>query len=192
MAMTRHKTKEPRLTRKEFFYDVVEKTRLALPDELKGFQTSATMNLTKLYYGNYRLHYEVWTDARDNQIEVGLHFEAGEESTDRLIAYFDRYIVEIKHELGVETELERWTRTWGHLYQLMPYQPLTASLAAAIAGRLSRMIAVAQPILEEIEPKAGHALTDSAGSQPSLTLSTGGGDRSRWRHRARPGGSGRD
>jgi len=187
MATTRSKSKEPRLTRKEFFYDVIEKTRQALPDELKTFNTSATMNLAKLYYGNYRLHYEVWTDARDNQIEVGLHFEAGEESTDRLIAYFDRYIVEIKHELGVETELERWTRTWGHLYQVIPYQPLTASLADDIANRLSRMIAIAQPILEEVEPKAGHGLTESDRNQSSLTLSTGGRDRSRWRHRGRHG-----
>lgn len=181
MTTTKSKHKEPQLTRKEFFYDIIEKTRLALPDELKGFQTSATMNLVKLYYGNYRLHYEVWTNARDNQIEVGLHFEAGEESTDRVIAHFDRFIIEIKHELGVETELERWTRTWGHLFQIVPYQPLTARLADDVAGRLGRLISVAQPILEEVEPKASHDAA-ATGVQPSLTLSTGGRDRSRWRH----------
>lgn len=188
MTTTKSKKKDPVLTRREFFYDIVEKTRLALPDELKSFQTSATMNLVKLYYGSYRLHYEVWTNAHDNQIEVGLHFEAGEESTDRVIAHFDRYIIEIKHELGVETELERWTRTWGHLYQLVPYQPLTSSLAADVASRLGRMIALAQPILEEVEPKASHDPA-AAGSQPSLTLSSGGRDRSRWRRQRQYGPS---
>lgn len=169
------------LTRREFFHDVTERTRVALPEDLRGFQTSSTMNLLKLYYGRYRLHYEVWADARDNQIEIGLHFEDGPESTERLIAYFDRYIVEIKHELGTDVELERWTNAWGHLFQLLPYQPLTDALVSDVAARLSRMIALLQPLLVEADARAR---IDQASDDQSLRLSAR--REGRW-HRERRG-----
>lgn len=142
------------LNRRDFFHDVVEQVRARLPGDLGAFQATATRNLVKLYYGHPRLHYEVWANARDNHIEIGLHFEEGPESTERLIAYFDRHIIEIKHELGQQVELERWTASWGHIYELIPYQPLTDALAGDVAARLARMIAVLQPLLDEADSRA--------------------------------------
>ncbi len=142
------------LTRREFFHDVAEATRQRLPADLRGFRASEARNLLKLYYGHPRLHFEVWANARDRHIEVGLHFEDGPESTERLIAFFDRHIVEIKHELGPRVDLERWTPSWGHLYELLPYQPLTDDLALVVAERLARMIALLQPLLAEADPRA--------------------------------------
>jgi hypothetical protein len=142
------------LTRRDFFHDLELALGPLLPEPLRAYQSSATHNLLKLYYGERRLHFEVWANARDRQIELGLHFEDGPESTKRLIRYFDGHIVELKHLLGPELELERWTNSWGHLYQVIPYQPLTDPLVAEIAGRLARMIALLQPLLAEAEPRA--------------------------------------
>lgn len=157
-------TRATQLTRREFFHDVAQQVLASLPEDLRGFQTSATQNLLKLHYGHPRLHYEVWANARDQHIEVGLHFEDGPESTEHLIAFFDGYIVEIKHELGPEVELERWTQSWGHLYQLLPYQPLTDALARDVADRLARMIALLQPLLAEADARVrlGGGYTSSA------------------------------
>ncbi|HET9016941.1 MAG TPA: hypothetical protein VFN57_15170 [Thermomicrobiaceae bacterium] len=167
------------LTRREFFHDVVIQTRQALPEELRDFQSSVTMNLVKLHYGYPRLHYEVWANARDNHIEVGLHFEDGPESTDRLLAFFDGHIVEIKHEVGPELDLERWTQSWGHLYQILPYQPLTEALARDVAARLGRMIAVLQPLLTEADARARlGAGTDGADAPRLATRGRRG-----WRRR---------
>ncbi|HUZ01851.1 MAG TPA: hypothetical protein VMU89_15995 [Thermomicrobiaceae bacterium] len=167
------------LTRREFFHDVVVQTRLALPEDLREFQSSVTMNLVKLYYGHPRLHYEVWANARDNHIEVGLHFEDGPESTEQLIAFFDGHIVEIKHDAGPEIDLERWTPSWGHLYQMLPYQPLTETLARDVAARLARMIAVLQPLLTEADARV--RLGGAGNGESAPRLATRG--RGRWRKR---------
>jgi len=162
-SRTEQSRRPEHLTRREFFHDVAEALRRTLPEPLNGFQASTTMNLLKLSYGRSRLHYEVWANARDNHIEVGLHFEDGPESTERLLRFFDGQIVEIKHELGPVVELERWTNSWGHLFQLLPYQPLTDELAIEISDILSRMITVLQPLLNEVEsPRSANVAINRA------------------------------
>ncbi len=137
------------LTRRDFFHDVAELLNQVLPEPLQGFQVMTTRNLIKVSYGHARIHYEVWANARDRHIEIGLHFEDGPESTERLLRFFDEHIVEIKHELGPGFELERWTNSWGHLFQLLPYQPLTDDLTREITIILAKMIGVLQPLLVE-------------------------------------------
>jgi hypothetical protein len=150
-CMTRRRVVSTRteITRREFFAAIREDLPRRLPPDLAAFQWRATMNLIKVYYRVPRLHYEVWVNARDGHIEVGLHFEDGPESTEQLIRHFDRHIVEIKHRIGPEVELERWTKSWGRVFQLLPYQPLTEDLASGVSERLAGMIAVLQPLLDE-------------------------------------------
>lgn len=138
------------LTRREFFRDVADAVRSALPPDSRQLETRQTMNLLKLHYGaNYRVHYEAWISAERGWLELGLHFEDGPASTERLLAHFDRHILEIKHELGPEAELERWTQSWGHLFELHPLEPLTPAFAARIGTRLARYITLLQPLLDE-------------------------------------------
>jgi hypothetical protein len=137
------------ITRQEFFAAVRDHLQERLPAEFQGFRVQATHRQMKLYYRHHKLHYEVWTNGRDQHIEIGLHFEVGPEMTDWLIRYFDRYIVEIKHELGSQVELERWTNSWGRIFQLLPYQPLTEELAVDVGDRLHGMILHLQPLLDE-------------------------------------------
>ena len=139
------------LTRREFFEEVVARLRPMLPEERRGFRHRATPFLLKIDFGNQRVHYEVWCDTERSILGVGLHFEDGPASTAAYLAYFDRLIVEIKHELGTEIELERWTASWGHFYEHRALTPLTDVVAAAIAGRLAVMIGVLQPLVEAAE-----------------------------------------
>lgn len=149
-SSTRATTPADNLTRRDFFHDVAESLRQLLPEPWRDFHANATRNLLKVSYGSSRVHYEVWANARDRHIEVGLHFEDGPESTERLLRFLDAHIVEIKHELGASFELERWTNSWGHLFQLLPYQPLTDDLTRDVSLTLVKMITLLQPLLSEL------------------------------------------
>jgi len=137
------------LTRRDFFSDLADAMRRELGDT-RAVEVRQTMNLLKLSYGdNYRVHYEVWINTEKGYVELGLHFEDGPVSTERLLRHFDVHILELKHELGPQAELERWTQSWGHLYELHPVEPLTAAFVARLAGRLTAYVTLLQPLLDE-------------------------------------------
>ena len=155
----------PLLGRREFFAELAESVRRSLPEDCQGLEIRQTMNLLKLHYGaNYRVHYEAWINTEKGYLELGLHFEDGPASTERLLRYFDAFILEIKDELGVEAELERWTQSWGHLYELHPLEPLTDAFIERVSARLVRYITILQPILDDaydigLVPKTPHPST---------------------------------
>lgn len=141
--------KAPTYNRTAFFADIAGFLRATLPPELRDFQLRQTPFLMKLYYQNERVHFEVWVDSLRQQIEIGLDFEDGEESTAAYLAFFDQRIVEIKAQMGPTVELERWTRTWGHFVEVYPIDPLTRERALMVAERMATYIAVLQPLVEE-------------------------------------------
>jgi hypothetical protein len=144
------------LNRRDFFAAVVAEVRAALPAELAEFRHRANPMLLKIDYGNERVHYEVWTDGARGRVEIGLHFEDGPASTLAYLAFFDARIVEIKHALGPEVELERWTASWGHLFESAPLGRLDRAFAREIATRLAAQIATLQPMVAEAAVPAGH------------------------------------
>ena len=46
------------------------------------------------------------------------------------LAFFDARILEIKHVLGAQCELERWTTSWGHLFESLPLPRLDRDFAS--------------------------------------------------------------
>jgi hypothetical protein len=136
------------LRRQDFLTAVVDQLRHELPDELSDFHAKSMGSLIKIYYGNERVHFEVMTSASRQSMEIGLHFEDGAVSTAAYLAYFDRYIVELKHQLGPSIELERWTESWGHIYEIEPFAKLTDFQANRTAKRLAELITVLQPLVD--------------------------------------------
>jgi len=152
------------LKRREFMDAVRDACLAALPEERRDFRWRRTMNLLKIHYNeNFRIHYELMIVAERDLIELGLHFEDGPESTARLLEHFDRAVIEIKHELGQDVELERWTKSWGHIFEVRRLEPLTRELAHELGQRLAQMIVTLQPLLDEafelglapVEPRPG-------------------------------------
>ena len=137
------------LNRRDFFAAVVAEVRGGLPADLAEFRHRANSMLLKIDYGNERVHYEVWTDGPRGRVEIGLHFEDGPASTLGYLAFFDARIVEIKHELGPDLELERWTASWGHLFESIPLRRLDRTFVKRISRRLAAQIATLQPLVEE-------------------------------------------
>ena len=160
------------LNRREFFAVVLADARANLPPDLAGFRHRANSMLLKLDYGNDRIHFEVWTDGARGRVEIGLHFEDGPVSTMAYLAFFDQRIVEIKHLLGPQIELERWTTSWGHLFESERLGRLDRRFAESVAHRLANQIAILQPMVDEAAiPPAQRDVTP--------------GYRGRWRRGAR-------
>jgi hypothetical protein len=160
------------LNRRDFFAAILADARANLPPELVQFRHRANSMLLKLDYGNDRVHFEVWTDGARGRVEIGLHFEDGPASTMAYLAFFDQRIVEIKHLLGPQIELERWTTSWGHLFESEQLGRLDRRFAETVARRLAAQIMILQPMVEEaaIPP----AQRDVAPGEPR-----------RWRRRAK-------
>lgn len=137
------------LSRREFFETVVVQVRAALPAELAPFRHRAHSWLLKIDFGNERIHFEVWPDSLRGHVEIGLHFEDGPVSTAAYLAYFDTRIVEIKHLLGQHVELERWTVSWGHLFETAPLERLDHHFARMVGERLAAQITLLQPMVVE-------------------------------------------
>jgi hypothetical protein len=165
------------LTRRDFFAEVVHRLHAELPNALADFHEKRNQNLLKVYYDNEKVHYEVWFINQQRLIEIGLHFEDGPVSTAAYLAYFDQFIVELKHELGPEIELERWTSSWGHVFELEPWMPLSERYAGQIGARLARYIAVLQPMVDAAGIEAERSAQPETSGRP-------------WRHfrRGRRGG----
>ena len=154
------------LPRREFFAAVVERLPALLPEALSPFQHRAASNLLKLHYGNDRIHFEVWTDGIRGQIEIGLHFEDGPVSTAAYLTFFDDRIVELKHELGTQLELERWTPSWGHLCELLPLGRLDQAAAARVARRLAALIEALHPLVVAASIPPERSAQPAAGRGP--------------------------
>lgn len=168
---TRSALKSAALTRRDFFDTVIDRLRDDLPVDRRGFQHRSNLMLLKIDFGNQRVHYEVWCDNERHILGLGLHFEDGPVSTAAYLAWFDARIVELKHTLGPEIELERWTASWGHLYEHWTLPPLTTSLASRVSRRLAELISILQPLVETAE------IAPERSAQPSTTA----GPYRKWR-----------
>jgi hypothetical protein len=137
------------LTRAAFLDGIAARLRRELPEQYRGFRTRRFGHLMKIYFDNERVHYEVWVDTRRAQVEVGLHLEDGPGSTLVYLALLDRHILEIKHVLGPQAELGRWTQSWGHLIETWPLVTLDDGLRTTVGERARLYIETLQPLLEE-------------------------------------------
>jgi hypothetical protein len=156
-------TRTATYTRAAFFDDIIRQLRAELPTELSQFQVRNYSYLIKLFYGNERVHFEVWVDSIRSQIEIGLDFEDGADSTAAYLAFFDERIVEIKEQTGPTLELERWTKTWGHFVEVYPIEPFERETARLIGDRMVVFISTLQPLIEEAEIPAGSRTTSGGG-----------------------------
>ena len=162
-------------TRNAFFKHISAQLSRRLPDNLGGYSARPYFNIMKVAYANERVHYEVAFDIHRRTLEIALHFEDGPVSTLAYLAYFDRHILELKHILGHQIDLERWTVSWGRIYELWPFEHLDKSTAERVANRLAEYVAALQPLLDE------------CGIPPERSAQPAGPTRDRWRRKSSGG-----
>jgi hypothetical protein len=122
--------------------------RAALPPERRAFETRFMGSLVKVFYGNSKVHFELWLRS-NGYMEIGLHFEADQDSNARWLRYFSERALDVIGELGPQVEIEQWTKTWGRIHQTIAFSSPNEKLLAIAVERMSAMIRVLQPMLEE-------------------------------------------
>jgi hypothetical protein len=135
--------------RKAFYAAVEQRLRHDLPPTLRTFRARGGWMQVKIDLGLDRVHYEVWPAGPQGFLEIGLHFEDGPTSTAAYLAFFDNHIVELKHDLGRDLELERWTPSWGHLFYSQPLPELNRATGDEAGARLAPLIAATWPLVLE-------------------------------------------
>lgn len=136
-------------SRNAFFARVATQLRKAVPVSYAGFTARPLFNLMKIAFDNDRVHYEVAFDNARRRLEVALHFEDGPVSTLAYLDFFGTRILELKESLGHEVEIERWTLSWGRIYEIWTLESLDQRTADRVASRLARYIALLQPLVEQ-------------------------------------------
>ncbi len=133
---------------RHFLHSLPELLRQQLPPELQDFQVSGpTMNLVKFHYGQRAIHYEVWVQRRAGQVEVGLHFEADDDTNRRYLELIRRHLEHLRAELGPQVEAEQWTPSWTRVHQTLPMDRLTDDLLFEVSIRLAQMIRTLEPLV---------------------------------------------
>ena len=126
--------------------------REAAPAVLGEIQHQARGSLAKWWYGNQALHYESTVRARQNIIEIGLHFEADELTNARLLAAFRAHAKPIARRLG-EVRIEGWDRGWARVWEPIALtEPPGVRNGTAVGKRLAAYVSVLEPILRDELP----------------------------------------
>ena len=140
----------------DFMKAIPDAARPHLPPTLRDFQWHARAWLVQIHYGQPAVHYEVWSMAYRNLLELGLHFEQRDPAANaRLLAYFDARAIAIKAELGESVEVEPWDKGWAKVYETWPLEPFEPPFVEKVAGRLAQMIAYLQPLLDGFKDSTG-------------------------------------
>lgn len=137
------------VSRTAFFERIQTELDHGLPEDLAQPRTKRFGPLLKVFYTHERIHYEVALDSRLGHIEIGLHCEDGPATTLAFLRFFDQRIVELKHVLGPAVELERWTTSWGRIFELWPLTRLDAPTARAVGERLAVYIRTLEPLVAQ-------------------------------------------
>jgi hypothetical protein len=134
---------------REFLALVPDQVRGRLPPALQGFQVLGPFgSLVKLYYGeSHRIHYEVWVQRRQGQVELGLHLEADPETTAHLLGRLAGRFAAVRRGLGPAAEPEQWTASWTRIHETLPLGPLDPAALRRVALRLARYIRTLQPLV---------------------------------------------
>ena len=139
-----------RMSSSEFMQQIPMAVRPKLLPTLRDFQWRARSYLVQLYYGDPDIHFEVWSLKRLGRLEIGLHFESRDRAyNERMFLFFDRYIIEIKAQLGKSIELERWDRGWTRIFENIPLPPFDETFIESVSTSLAKMISLLQPLCEK-------------------------------------------
>ncbi|MFQ5406943.1 MAG: hypothetical protein ACE5FI_00785 [Anaerolineales bacterium] len=138
----------------DFMRALPEEIRTRCPPEWRHFKFATRPWLAQLYFGDARVHYEVWSLGSrlsvhpEGSLELGLHFESRDRALNRcLLAGVVHYLIEIKADLGAEWEAEAWDKGWAKVYKTIPREPFNSRYLEYVARELAAAIGALQPIM---------------------------------------------
>lgn len=133
--------------------------RERVPADFREFHWDSGRAMSKIWYGNKALHYEIWSRERLGTIEIGLHFEADPLTNARLLAAFVANAKAVRRALA-DTRIEEWDRGWARVWEPLPHRKADQGLASELAERIAAYVSALEPILRRELP------SDVAWSEP--------------------------
>lgn len=140
----------------EFMRALPEQVRSQADPALRKIRSAHRPWLSQLYFADANVHYELWSMGMQRgpagvaMLELGLHFESRDRAVNaKLLAAFDRRMIEVKRALGRQWEAEPWDRGWAKVYETFPREALEDEYLDRIAARFAAVIKLLQPIVEE-------------------------------------------
>jgi hypothetical protein len=140
----------PQLSNRQFVSRLATRVERGLAGIAPTLRPSRRGSMLQVGCGWPGLHYEAWLQRGREQIELGLHFEASQDFNARMLRAFAPEMLDIRHELGPEFELEQWTERWGRIHCYLPYTTVDVALIDRVAERMLAMIECLQPRLEDL------------------------------------------
>ena len=137
---------------REFLRALLSSVRDNLSPSHRDARIEVQGAIGKLWFGNRDIHYECNIRARIGTIEIGLHFEADPLTNARLLGAFRSRKTAVRKGLGSAARLEEWDRGWSRIWEPHETTSLDDALRGRLAKRLSRYVAVLEPILREELP----------------------------------------
>jgi hypothetical protein len=132
---------------RDFLKRIPHAVKLGVPPALASFHSTTRFSLTKVWYGNADIHYEVDLRARARSLELGLHFESDALTNARLLSAFKAHERRIHKALGGDVRVEEWDRGWARVWESCSFAALDDELLAAVAGRCAAYIVALEPIV---------------------------------------------
>jgi hypothetical protein len=135
---------------KAFLAAVSEIFHSVAPPHLGPYGERQSFSFVQFHLGVPSIHYEVWVQKRQRQVEVGLHFEAGRELNlellDRVAAHGDT----LRGALGPEIEMHRWTPVWTRVHETLRAPALDLELAEVAAVRVAQFIEATHDLIADV------------------------------------------
>ncbi|MBX3064598.1 MAG: hypothetical protein KF726_16575 [Anaerolineae bacterium] len=136
---------------------VPEAARPHLPASLRKFHVALMPWLSQVYYDDKLIHYELiklMPRYGENRLEIGLHFESkNHDLNTQLLRGFERYIFEVREQLGDDWWAEQWDRGWTKLYTTMEFTALDEDYVEELGKRLAQAIIVLHPLYQMIRER---------------------------------------
>lgn len=135
------------LPTREFLSLLPELVKYALPSDFQDFQVRGPMfSLIGFYYGDPKVHYEVWLQSRLRRVEIGLHFEGPASANLLGLGRVSERADEIVERLGPGVEGELWDKGWTRVHEGVPLEERTPEYAQRLAMRVAAFVETLEPI----------------------------------------------
>jgi hypothetical protein len=133
---------------------VPEATRAHLPSSLRKFRVALMPWLSQLYYDDKLIHYELvklMPRYGENRLEIGLHFESKDHHLNsRLLRGFERYIFEVREQLGEDWWAEQWDKGWTKVYTTADFIAVDEDYVEQLGKHMAQAITVLEPLYQVI------------------------------------------
>jgi hypothetical protein len=130
----------PPMGHRQFLSVVLDRLERDASPGIMPWESRLRFSMLQIHFGNPRVHYELWLQARTGRAELGLHFEDDAEVNAGWCARVAERVFELRDRVGPDLEPEDWTQSWQRLHFTVPLRPLDDGFARELSAAFGMLI----------------------------------------------------